>query len=79
MVKSGVVADVTAGPEMAQRYLSVLTDALRMIAAGEGDYISPSLDSQVDGAMDYIVSRGIDQWGEDGFAANRQTVLEGFV
>lgn len=44
VAKSGITADINAGQEMAQRYISVLTDALRMIAAGEGDYISPTID-----------------------------------
>lgn len=43
VAKSGIVADITM-PEMGQKLISVLSDALRMIAAGEGDYISPSLD-----------------------------------
>jgi hypothetical protein len=43
VAKSGIVADITM-PEMGQRFVNVVSDALRMIAAGEGDYISPSLD-----------------------------------
>jgi hypothetical protein len=37
MQKSGVEVDINAGPEMAQRFLKILGDGLRMIAAGEGD------------------------------------------
>lgn len=29
--------------------------------------------------MQYIVQRGIDNWGEDGFAANREAIVTGFV
>jgi hypothetical protein len=47
MEKSGVQVDITQGREMAERFMSVLRQALEMIAYGEGDYISPTIDQQV--------------------------------
>lgn len=40
---------------MADRFVYVLRSALEMIAYGQGDYISPSIDTQVDQMIQGII------------------------